>query len=1001
MSRATPELGPLQLKNSILRAGAGAGKTTTLINLFQETALTFKKERGQFPRMVLTTFTRKATQEIRERLLAEALKKELPELFRYINSRSRVHISTIHGVLSLYLTQYGKDLGLAPEFKLIDGPEVYFREKRILRNLLLENTDWLELIENFDIKILLTMLNQYYQQHFLYSEAAPVSPEDLKLLADSILSDLVEKGCYFYKEISAYDLSESWQTYLLNFKQLISQEQVSIETFVGVIENLGRKPSFIAKKPPFDVDLHERFDRFIKECKAWIQQEALQPSFCIRHEELSQKFDTLAKAFCAKNLQERLAASLLSMSDLEGLSLRLMRSFPWTAEKFSVQWDYWMIDEYQDTSPLQVELLKHLVGKSPHFVVGDPQQSIYLFRGARSDVFHAKIEEVRNSNGDVQTALTNYRSQAPLLEFINSYFKNKKEFSTMIPFRTTGEDLFCGDIIIVEKDEEKKAGELSAILSLVEEKLKAGAKPQEICILARTNRVLQGIAQLALAYQIPIQLHSAGGFSRRREVLDFMTGLKFLANPHDNLNLLCLLRSPWFQVTDSELVKITKAWKSKGSLWDFWRREKLTFKNNILEVLQTYRNLSEKVGISEAMRAILTERGLIDLSFSVDPTGRREANLWKILTDLKNAEAIPGFNPLQFFENLQASAEGQEEGDATPVIEPERVNLMTIHASKGLQFKHVILAGFGGEQKKHQGDWWMIDEVTGKWTLALRSNDQKKISSLSGLKLIRERQEKDAEEADRLLYVAMTRAQDSLSFVWTANPRRGSWASEFPFPQTEGQHQISSSGNNGFVFRVRTQISEPSVFALTATEVGSYRAPFKELPLRRTNKEADAKGSAEGVRIILENARKSSDLLQFLEALRYQPDLWNETDPIFAEPLRFLKGLKEIPFEQIISQGETNWQFMIEFKNLKLRGQVDLWSRDKDQVWLVDYKIGALKDAKSILQRLESAAWAMKEMGLIKSSDQVHLWALYTTEKESRSKSLNAAKLYEPLNLAP
>ncbi len=999
MSRTSSELKPFQLKNSILRAGAGAGKTTTLIKLFQETALAFRKVHRRFPKMVLTTFTRKATQEIRERLLADALKNDSPDLFRYINSRSKVHISTIHGVLSLYLTQYGKDLGLAPEFKLIDGPEVHFREKRILRNLLLENSEWLDLVETFDIKTLLAMLNQYYQHHFFHQALAPVSLEELQQLADEIILDLRRKGFEFYTQISAHQLSEGWQNYLEKFRSFKSADPVSVDDFKEIIESLGRKPPFSSKKPPFDENLHEQFDSYIKESKAWIQQEGLQTSFGLRHEKLSQKFDTLAKSFCAKNLQERLSTSLLSMSDLEGLSLRLIRKFPWTAEKFAAQWDYWMIDEYQDTSPLQVELLKHLVGKSPHFVVGDPQQSIYLFRGARADVFHAKVDEVRRNNGDIQTALINYRSRAPVLEFINEYFNRKKAFAPMVPYRIEGQDQACCDIIIVQKNEEKKEDELKAILSLVEEKIKSGAKPQEICILSRTNRVLQNVALLALTYKIPVQLHSAGGFSRRREVLDFIAGLKFLANPHDDLNLLCLLRSPWFQVPDPNLVQITHGWKAKGSLWDFWKLGKISDERNILESLQMYRKLSDIVGLSETMKRMLTERGLIDTSSYVDPTGRREANLWKILTDFKFAEAIPGFNALQFIDNLQASVDGQEERDATPVIEPDRVNLMTIHASKGLQFKHVIIAGMGSDQKKHQGDWWMVDEVTGQWTLALRTNDQKKTSSLRGLQLIRERQEKEAEEADRMLYVAMTRAQDSLSFVWTTNPRRGSWASQFPFAQSEGLHQISSLNSAGFIYRVRSEVSEPAFLTDFINEKGSYRRLFQEVPRLSQDFSLKSQGSAEGVRLVIESSRRHSNLLQFFEALRYQPDLWNELDPVYAEPLSFLKNLKEIPFERIVSQGEANWNYVVEAKNQRVQGQVDLWARDENQVWLIDYKVGVLKEAKNTLARLESAAWAMKEMGLIKDSDQVHLWALYISEKESRSKTLSAAHLYEPLNL--
>ena len=990
MSRPPSEINSFRMKNSILRAGAGAGKTTTLIRLFEEMATSFKKEQGRFPRIVLTTFTRKATQEIRERLLAEALQKDLPELFRYINSRSKVHISTIHGVLSLYLTQYGKDLGLAPEFKLIDGPEVYFREKRILRNLLLENSEWLELVENFDIKNLLSMLNQYYQQHFLHEVSKPVSQKELSRIAENILSDLASKGFQFYQQISTYELSDSWASYLQKFKILQSSHPISLSGFSELIESLGRKPPFSSKKPPFDEALHQAFDEYIKDCKSWIQNDSLKESFCQRHEQLSQKFESLAKAFCKKNLQERLSTSLLSMSDLEGLALRLIRTSPWTAQKFSDQWDYWMIDEYQDTSPLQVELLKYLVGSSPHFVVGDPQQSIYLFRGARSDVFHAKVEEIRNHDGEVQTALTNYRSRAPLLEFINTYFKGKDAFASMVPFRMEGQDQSCIDIVIVEKEAEQKA-----ILYLVEEKLKGGALPQEICVLARTNRVLQDVAQAALTFNIPVQFHSAGGFSSRREILDFISILKYLANPHDNINLIGLLRGPWFQIPDDQLVQITQPWGGRNSFWNFWNSNKFLAGENILLKLISYKKMADQIGFSETLKVILVERGLIDTSFYVDPTGRREANLWKILIDFSVAEAIPGFNPLQFIENLQASADGQEESDATPVIEPDRVNLMTIHASKGLQFKHVIIAGFGADQRKFQGDWWMIDQVTGQWTLALKTEDQKKISSLRGRQLIEDRQEKETEEADRLLYVAMTRARDSLSLVWTSHPRRGSWASEFPFLKTEGVHEVLSEENKSFKYCVRTQLPDPQVVSETIPEKGFYKIPFQEISSRDHSLTRTSSSSPEGVRILLENSRRGGDLHRFLEALRYQPSLWNDGDSEYSEPLHFLKSLKEIPFEKILSEGDTDWHYVIEVKNQRRRGQVDLWARFENQVWLIDYKVGALKDAKKTLENLEASARAMKEMSLIQAGDQVHLWALYTTQKETRSKVLSAAQLVE------
>ena len=123
MSSSAPEL-KFNYPNLFIRAGAGAGKTTRLISTFIDFLQKFKLHNNKFPKVVLTTFTRKSTQEIKERLLVKALELNDQDLFAYINKKSFVHISTIHGVLGLFLNQYQDDVGLSSDFKVLDKEQI-------------------------------------------------------------------------------------------------------------------------------------------------------------------------------------------------------------------------------------------------------------------------------------------------------------------------------------------------------------------------------------------------------------------------------------------------------------------------------------------------------------------------------------------------------------------------------------------------------------------------------------------------------------------------------------------------------------------------------------------------------------------------------------------------------------------------------------------------------------------------------------------------------------
>ena len=120
------------LTTRMVRAGAGAGKTRRLTEEVLSYAKIFFRDEGRWPNVVVTTFTRKATQELRERLMLKVLESE-PELSGFVTSRAHLSVTTIHGVLDMYLRRHGQAIGLEPAFRLLREEEARIQAAQWLR----------------------------------------------------------------------------------------------------------------------------------------------------------------------------------------------------------------------------------------------------------------------------------------------------------------------------------------------------------------------------------------------------------------------------------------------------------------------------------------------------------------------------------------------------------------------------------------------------------------------------------------------------------------------------------------------------------------------------------------------------------------------------------------------------------------------------------------------------------------------------------------------------
>lgn len=772
MSGRTP---PVNFSNLFIRAGAGAGKTTRLISTFMDFVDRYKTEHQKYPRIVITTFTRKATQEVRERLLLKALEKNDPDTFQYINKKSAVHISTIHGVLGLFINQFYEHLGLSSDIRILDHAQLKRKNFRDLKNIFKSSPQFFALLDHYSFSQVLEHLEDAYDGLNEHPNMLPLSKKDHLALREQQISEIIEVLQNVLSE--PIPAGKGWPEYFDFLDKLLQKMSSPLEQVLDLWENKPKKPNFYKNRPAFSPDLHEKLVDYVHD-KEGILKSLDSDSDIEQTVLVSELFFQLLKEFSEKIKSRQTQSSEMSIADLETLSLQILRSKPETASQFAEQFDFFMVDEFQDTSPLQVKILNQFLQYRPHFIVGDPQQSIYLFRGARSEVFLQKHEETLKGGYDHLQLQTNYRTRPVLMNFINDFFT---EFSAHFQKMQTHPEpqKFSNNEQLHDVYFIKSQDQLLATLNQIQRLLSSGVKANDICVLSHKNTVLMDLAHQAATYNVPVQLMVAAGFDSRREILDLVSFLKFLVNPFDNENLLILIRGPWFSMTDAEIVELRQS--NQQHFWEQLRTAAQTnahassafnsstsVRNDFLLLENSLRTYQSE-GVLQSLTQFILNQNFLNSSVFLDPSGKREANIWKFVRSLRDQINSKNFNLNEYlsfqFSQLQSDL-GSSLGEAQPAIAPDRVNLMTIHTAKGLEFKHVIVLGFSGQPNTTKVMPMAFDPISEKISLGYFNTEDSKIkNSFWSQSVRRQFNEREMAESERVLYVAMTRAIESLSLI--------------------------------------------------------------------------------------------------------------------------------------------------------------------------------------------------------------------------------------------
>jgi ATP-dependent helicase/nuclease subunit A len=997
MSGATPEF-----VAEIVRAGAGAGKTWRLTQKTLEIVEGILSQQGRLPRLVITTFTKKATEELRERIIQRVLESGNERLFDLVRSRQHLQISTIHGVLSTFLRSYGHLAGLESEFTIVDESESRRQAKRLLRDYIATEDLHPELLAEFTFEELLSACLSYRKVQLTNPEAEPFSLKDYEISANAIRQRAYAGLKNIIAEILPQVTAPKWVTYLEHLHAML------LDPAGPDFEALGRRPNY--KEDLFSSDLEVQFKRAVDQVKKLAEKAYLDPATWPKVHKNTDELVGIASVFAERFNELKRTLGRLDSEDLELFSIEILRKEPALGSAFASEVDYWLIDEYQDTSPLQVEILDQLIGEKPAFFVGDPQQSIYLFRGARTEVFDQREQRILDSAGLRHEMMMNRRSRPEVLAAINDRIMELGEgFSPMTPRQEDFDPNYAA--LHVFKSSSETPTPYLGLGNFVVEKLRSGARADDFCVLARTYDVLYSVALQFEALGIPCAVHASTGFFRRREVLDLMSLYKFLWNPFDKLNLLRLLRSPWFFMSDQDITSIAQA--SDGHLWTAVK-SKSSHHPAVQRLVEALAKV-ETCGLSETFLQTLLECKIVDVSQQHDPTGRRESNIWKLLVWLKTAEKNAGFKPSAVFRAFERALQGiDDETDAAASKEPNRVNFMTVHKSKGLSFKHVLIPNMEktpkySSERAHE-QMLIFDEASQKFSVACKWNN-KQLHSPCAYQALLDLENRERDETRRLLYVAMTRAEEGLVFHAVEGSRgfpEDSWAG-----QVRTWSKDSALKSNKYAVEFHEDVPLATLWQRAENKIKSAPVPSYQsvdMGIRKKRVSVSSILDSEGVTTHVP-ADSPASMQSFLQApsfgtllhaafegLRYgAKDMQRLLEPFptadhpdVISALQYINGLQNPPMRELLQTGSAEWGFQVKTERGILEGQIDLWGTVAGDTWILDYKSGNQKYVSKAFEQLSVYAFALHRAFGIKNFKLAVVFPLEQACKISEFTALDA-----------
>jgi ATP-dependent helicase/nuclease subunit A len=815
----------------LVEAGAGTGKTTVLLSRL---LAALRSGRSRVDRLAAITFSEKAAAEIRVRLRTElelALAGPLADDER-ANLRNahwqleRAQITTVHAFCAALLRERPVEARVDPQFSTLSQFEARLVQTTVWQEWLAQEMDRGPTVLKQALRAGLGFTHIETLRDFVLEQRdcltllpapAPSSVAELRVRIPQLLAELSKQksSCRTatdraFAHIQRLEMLVPKDDDLRLWEQFVLHEPREIVAGATVGSKTNWRPATVLE----DVrTLFRQVAGIYTEARTdWLHNLSLG---------LVRWLEGYVRAYNDKKREQ----SQLDFTDLLLLTRDLLKSNLDVRRYFQRRFDCLLVDEFQDTDPLQAEIVFFLAEQEPRaarwfdvtlrpgklFLVGDPQQSIYRFRRADLDVY-SQVRAAVTRQGEVLILADNFRTRAPVLGWMNKTFalafaettSDQPPYQPLAATRkeTTGRDLIAVPIPAAILPARPTRGDLRraearTIAAVLKQAVTYGSlaawgdkakEYRDVAVLFRTYRAMEAYEEAFANAGIPYRVLGGRRYASRHEVEDLRALLLAVERPTDPSLIVAVLRSSMFGFSDEELAQFV----SEGGKFDALRPvvpdvlSAERFAVALATVRELYRDAAE-LSPAALLYKLYNSTHLIPL-FAVRPHGaQRVANLLKLI-DIAQALAPHGVQTLVAFNRFLAQQDvaGEEEEAVLTEEDDNAVRLLTVHKAKGLEFPVVILADMADRPSRGRiGKTGIVERLGG--TLELRIGPQTLTCATRGWQKAESReQEREAAEEWRLRYVAAARVRDHLLMpLWPNIERETGDVGERPEPDND------------------------------------------------------------------------------------------------------------------------------------------------------------------------------------------------------------------------